>query len=154
MAAMRTAFPIIAALVLTACNQPSGTPESAATSEETGAPAPDAEPLTSLVGEYRLAGLDGRDFNESYGIAVSITDGRIDFPNCKQIGWEYTFEEGKLTTERSPPGGPDAKPCSIDLPVRTLQFVTAIDAAEKAARTPANGIELTGDLRSVTLFSQ
>ena len=146
---MRSVILLLAAATLAGCNQSAEAPPRPI---ETATPTPEA--LKSLVGEYRVAGLDGRDFNESYGIAISITDKRIDFPNCRQIGWTYKFKDGMLETKRSPPGGPDAKPCGLKLPVRTLQMVSAIDAADKAERTPQNGIKLAGDLRSLTLFSQ
>ncbi|MXO61171.1 hypothetical protein GRI89_16630 [Altererythrobacter salegens] len=151
MAAMHRLLPLLAALALTACDGGAPPPEPA---PSTAAPAPAPAPLDSLVGEYRVAGIDGQPLDAAYGIALSITDERIDFPNCRQIGWSYTFEDGKVSTERSPPGGLDAKPCDEPLPVYVVQMISAIDSAKKAERTPENGIDLKGGLRSVTLFSQ
>ena len=148
---MRIGLPALFALSLAACGQPGGAPPDAAATQT---PSPTPAPIESLVGEYRVAGIDGYPLNEPYGVAVSITSERIDFDNCRQIGWRYTFEGDRLETERSPPDGPDAKPCEEKLPVFLLQMVSAIDAAKKAERSPQNGVALKGGLRSVTLFSQ
>ncbi|WP_305097920.1 hypothetical protein [Croceibacterium aestuarii] len=143
--------PIVAALALAGCDSSAPSPRPTAS---TATATPAAVPLDSLVGEYRVAGIDGQPLDADYGIALSVTPERIDFANCRQIGWSYTLEKGKIETERSPPGGPDAKPCDEELPVYVVQMISAIDAAKKAERTPQNGIELTGGLRSLTLFSQ
>lgn len=154
---IRTLVIPAAALALAACQQgdePAPPPEASVTATAAASEASTPAPVESLVGEYRLAGLDGREFDESYGVALSISEERIDFDNCRQIGWTYTLEDGRIETERSPPGGPDAQPCDEQLPVRLVQLVSAIDQVERVERTPENGIVLRGRLRSVTLFSQ
>lgn len=144
---MRSVIALVAVLGLAACHQ-SSPPAPEPSTQPTAEP---LAPLESLNGTYDLVGLDGRDFDEGYGITLTITGKRIDFPNCKQIGWTYTFKDGMLETKRSPPGGPDAKPCGLKLPVRTLQMVSAIDASDKAERGEGDQIVLKGDLRSLTL---
>lgn len=143
---MRRLIPL-ALLALAACGQSADrVPEPAATAS--------VEPLASLAGEYRVAGIDRLELDQPYGIALSIGPERIDFDNCRQIGWTYTLEQGRLETERSPPPDASGEPCEDKLPVPVLQMVSAIDAAKSVERTPENAVLLRGGLRSVTLFSQ
>jgi hypothetical protein len=107
-----------------------------------------------LAGEYRVAGIDGAPTDENFGIALSISavPSVISFDEeCGTFSWATDMEGGVLFTSRLP-----AEPPSCDTPIhpRLLQLAAAIDAADRAARTPANGVELSGDGRSVLLFSQ
>lgn len=130
----------------------------------TVAPSATAEPIgapESLVGEYRVAGIDGSPLDADFGIALSIEGKRISYePECAGFVWDYTYRHGVLGTTRAPGYGPTRQPdgsimvCAVAVPPEFYQLGQAIDAATHAARTPANGIELTGAGRSVTLFSQ
>lgn len=165
------------AVLLVACSEPSDRadelssadkPEEVGNVADTNAdgdePVAEAEPVlpapASLVGEYRVAGIDGEPLDASYGIALSIGENEIRFENCQLVGWSYVYSDGKLTTSHLyEPGRPlsdeaDAVPCAAPLSSYEAMMVVAIDEAVRAGRTPTNGIELSGNGHSVTLFTQ
>ena len=128
------------------------------------APAPTAPSLTApdeadssliatseaLAGEYRVAGIDGTDVNLPHGITASITADRIDVQSdCIRFAWSYRFEDRLLVTEQAP-----VATCRRALFPEERALSEAVEAADLVRRTPANGIELSGSGRSVTLFSQ
>ena len=118
-----------------------------------------ADPWPETIrGQWRLAGVDGQPFDADYGVAISIGQDRIEFDNCQQIAWNYTYEAGKITTQRTPAItidiAPKPLPCTAPLPPELAGMVTAIDAASEVQRTPENGVRLSGGSHSVTLFGQ
>lgn len=131
-----------------------GTPETAVPLPDPTAPsaaiAAHALSAGELPGEYRLAGVDGKDIQLSYGITASIDGERIHLvADCVNMAWRYTFADGRLVTARAP-----AESCARGLTAEEEAIVAALDSAEQAVRTPANGIELSGGNHTVTLFSQ
>ncbi len=171
---MRLRIFALPCLLLAACapQGSSGTP--AASSTETAvadpAPAPAATPtptpastlapVASLAGEWRVAGIDGADFNESYGLALSGSADELWWrPRC--AGMARTYRIDGLAISFGPPAGAsppasDTPPavCAIGLPPRLAEVVRALDAATTVGRTPNNGIEISGGGHSVLLFSQ
>lgn len=157
-----------AAAMLAAC-QPAQPPVTSAesvtppTSGQAKGDAPDMA-LTSLVGEYRVAGIDGTEVGGGIGLALTVTDTLIWFdPRCAGFNWTYTFAQGRLTTDRPqkprPAGapytaGPMAPVCKIGVHPEQQRLATALDAVIDARRTPSNGIELSGGGHSLTLYSQ
>ncbi len=121
-------------------------------------------PITSvgdLLGEYRVAGIDGEALDENFGIALSIDGPMMSFePTCAGFVWDITFEGDRLIAERHHEGPPPelgaAPPpvCAVAVPPIYMQLGHALDAASRAERMPDNGIRLSGDRRSVTLFKQ
>ncbi len=152
---------LLPCLLVAACGEDAAPPElpeppETAVASATVEPAADVAILDSavLVGEYRVAGIDGEPFDESFGIALSISavPSVISFDEeCGTFSWAADLEGGVLFTNRMP-----AEPRTCDTPIhpRLLQLAAVIDAADHAVRTPANGIELSGGGRSVLLFSQ
>ena len=142
-------------LLASACGdapQPSntGAPETPAT--VTAAPTAAPLNLADLAGEYRVAAIDGEAVDEPFGIALSISLSGLSFDvECGTLGWALDQEDGVLFTNRLPG---ERRSCDTPIHPRLLQLAAAIDAADRAERTPANGIELSGDGRSVLLFSQ
>lgn len=138
------------AALLAACQQaedPATTSAHTETPEETVS----SEAPASLVGEYRVAGIDGTEVGGQIGIALSITEESIFYdPRCAGLEWTYTYESGALTTERPV----DAPICEIAVHPEKKRLAAALDAVTQAERTRSNGIELTGGEHSVTLFSQ
>ena len=113
-----------------------------------------------LLGEYRVAGIDGQPLDANFGIGVSVDAETISYePRCAGFVWKYHYRAGWLATQRSsslrtqPEDAAEAGACANVAPELT-QLASAIDAAERAERTPENGILLSGGGRSVTLFSQ
>ena len=104
----------------------------------------------ALVGEYRVAGVDGQDINLPHGITASISDDEIEVQSqCIRFKWAYTISEGDLTASRVP-----MVSCRRGLYPEEEAIARAFDQAARAQRTPANGIEFVGAGHSVTLFSQ
>jgi len=151
---MRFCLALFAVAVLGACQPAAEEPSAPTPSRPNRAPA-------SLVGEYRIAGIDGTEVGGGIGIGLSITDNEIYFePRCAGFDWSYTYQRGELATDR--PGkhsprltaGPPQPVCAIAVHPEQRRLATALDAVTRAERTPSNGIELTGGGHSVTLFSQ
>jgi len=111
------------------------------------APAP-----VTLAGEWRVAGIDGQDFDEPYGIALSADGDHIWWsPRCAGQTIDYNIDGNNFEAVSPPP--PPAV-CAIGYPERLPEVMAAILAAERIERTPANGIRLSGQGRSLTLFAQ
>lgn len=150
---MRRLAPL-AAILLAACGQPGEQPQPDATPAETAAPLPAPE---SLVGEYRVAGIDGGPLDAPFGIALSITEGRVSSePACAAFVWSYAYRDGTLDISRRQEKlhHPPPKVCEEPVDPALDKLATALDAVNRAGRTRENGIELSGNGRSVLLFSQ
>jgi len=141
---------LLAALLLAACGKPSAQPQPAPS--ETPLPAP-----ASLVGEYRVAGIDGEELDTDFGLALSIDRGHVSFePTCAGFVWSYAYRDGALDIERRQEKlhHPPPPVCAIAIHPTQRKLAEALDAVNRAGRTPANGVELSGNGRSVLLFSQ
>jgi hypothetical protein len=107
---------------------------------------------SELAGEYRIAGVDGQDIDLPNGITASIGQGRITVSSgCIRRGWSYTYEHGRLATR---PAKTAAPRCVPGLRPEEAAVFAAFDAAQRASRTPANGIAISAGEHEVTLFSQ
>lgn len=104
----------------------------------------------ALIGEYRVAGVDGQDINLPHGITASISDDEIEIQSqCVRFKWTYSITHGVLAASRAP-----AVSCQRGLLPEEEAIARAFDQAEQAQRTPSNGIEFSGARHTVTLFSQ
>ena len=114
---------------------------------------PEAPPIAAaaeLVGEYRVAGVDGSDIDLPHAITASITADRIQLvSDCVNMAWGYTLTEGRLSTEQAPAEG-----CARGFEPTEQALLAAFDVADTVRRTPANALEFSGGGHSVTLFSQ
>ena len=122
-------------------------------------PAAGEQAVSTLAGHWRVAGIDGRSFDETYGLALSADDKTIWWaPRC--AGYERSYElDGTRARFGSADGEfhSDGSPrivCQIGIPSRLPDVFRAIDSADRVVRTPANGIEISGGGHSLTLFSQ
>ena len=158
----------LAALIVSGCERQASAPPAAttrtsepapalaaptlvATGTSEPAPAPPANAPLSLVGEWRVAGVDGAPIDAPIGIALSIDANSLGFdPRCAGFTWDYDYAAGQLTTKQRSP----AAVCEIGYDPVLDRLATALSAVQSAKRTPANAIELTGGGHSVTLFSQ
>tara|TARA_B100000678_G_scaffold272266_1_gene261586 strand:+ start:395 stop:853 length:459 start_codon:yes stop_codon:yes gene_type:complete len=149
-------IPVLLLAALCACTPQEDAPapsETAPAVTDTAPDQPRAQPSISLAGEWRLAGLDGGEFNESYGIALSADEGEIWWnPRCAGAVVRYRIVGDRFVVVEDPPPPPVA--CAIAVPQRLPEVMNAIRAADRIERTPANGIRLSGGGRSVTLFGQ
>ncbi len=133
----------LALITLTAC-QPTG--------EMDGKPAPSGQISTSaeLQGVYRLAGINGAEPKGAEGIAIEITQDRIDVvDNCVLLPWSYHFEGARLVTETIM--GPT---CRRSYTEDERAIMKAFDGAQTVSRTASNGLLIDGEGGTVTLFSQ
>ncbi len=144
---------LLLAVLLAGCGQSAEAPEAAPT--ET--PSPALPVPASLVGEYRVAGIDGAELKGPAGIALTIDQGHVSYePTCAGYMWSYAYRDGALDIERRQEKlhHPPPPVCAIAVPPALDQLAAALEAANRARVTPNNGIELSGGGRSVLLFSQ
>lgn len=160
----------LAALALGACSaEPDTTDEQLTTlpadeGEENPAPETPATPLSpieTLAGEWRVAGIDGEPFDESYGLALSADAEEIWWePRCANAAWRYRIDGLDLVTGEAEPAAPvtpGAQPppvCTVNPPPRLADVGRALDNAKRVGRTPSNGILIEGGDHSLTLYSQ
>lgn len=105
----------------------------------------------NLVGEYRIAGVNGTDINLPYGITARISDVEIIVEaDCLKLSWSYFFEGTNLVTEQLFP----RDSCGRKLLPEEEAIVAAFNGATAVGRTSANGIEFAGENSWVLLFSQ
>ena len=140
---------VAASLLLVGCSQP------AMESLGQGHVAP-GENMPSLAGEWRIAGIDGEPFNETYGLALSADQSNIWWsPRCAGFVRSYLLDGSGLRVAPAGTGGGDAVPvCRIAQPARLAEVFQVLDAADRVVRTPSNAIEISGGGRKLTLFSQ
>jgi hypothetical protein len=151
---------LVALGLLTACQQPAAPPAPTPTPAQSATASPALPAPETLAGEYRVAGIDGEELNADFGIALSIDEGHVSFePTCAGFVWSYAYRGGALDLERRQeqlhrPGEPPPPVCAVAVHPLQRQLATALDAVNRAGRTPSNGIELSGNGRSVLLFTQ
>lgn len=141
--------------LLAGCGQAADQPGSGATPSATPSEALPAP--ASLIGEYRVAGIDGAELQGPAGIALTIDAGRVSYqPTCAGYVWSYAYSNGALDIERRQEKlhHPPPPVCAIGVPPELDRLAATLEAANRARVTPANGIELSGGGRSVLLFSQ
>lgn len=124
-------------------------PEPAATQ----APA-DARAVETLAGGWRVAGIDGEAFDETYGLALYGTDRLLYWePDCAGQERRYVIDGTSFSASVPPSDGPRIV-CDIGLPDRLPDVWAAVDMATTIERLPDNSVRLSGGGRSLTLFSQ
>jgi hypothetical protein len=107
-------------------------------------------PASELIGEWRIAGVNGQAIDAPYGITASITADRIHMvADCINVAWSYAAESGTIETKRVPVEG-----CGRGMTPQEEAIVAAIDAATGFGRVPSNAVEIFTTDRRVTLFSQ
>ena len=153
---MRATLPV---LVLLAACQPAAAPEPEASERATLDPL-EAGPA-SIVGEYRVAGIDNEALDIGEGIAVSITATTISYePTCLGYSWDYEYSQGALATERTPGVGPELREdgsvvsCLVAVPPEFDKVASVFADPDRVFTTPENGLLFEGGGHSVTLFSQ
>ena len=136
-------------------------PEASGVTSAADPAAPSIPAPATIVGEYRVAGLDGEAFESQTGIAVSITDTTISYePTCLGYSWDYEYDGGALSLERTPGTGPEVGEdgtivtCLVAVDPEYRELANAVAATTRVDRTPENGLRFSGGGRSFTLFSQ
>lgn len=121
----------------------------------------------TLEGEWRVAGIDGGDLNEGYGLALSANVEEMWWnPRCAGMIRKYRIQGFGFSTRPATQSGraipvidnevppPPPVVCAIGLPPRLPEVMTALRAATRIERTRSNGVLLSGGGHSLLLFSQ
>lgn len=163
---MNPRLTLLVLAALTACSPPADdaplppSPKPVPTDMPTDVPTAEASaaaplvPVGTLVGEYRVAGINDATIDAPIGLALSISKRQIAFDGpCGEAAWAYQLAGTRLRTVRI--AYPDLD-CLGKARVHNLAIAMAgaLDSATQASRTPSNGIQLSGGGRSVTLYSQ
>ena len=170
---MKTTVALLSALALAGCDADPAPlqPDSEPTMQPAGLQSrQQAEPLpenalssvAELQGEYRVAGIDNAALDAPFGIALSIVGQVLSFePVCAGFVWTISIApDGRLQLVRNPDFGPERQDdgtvavCAVAVPPELTQLGDALDRISVAQRTPEGGLLLSGNGRSVTLFSQ
>lgn len=151
--------PVAMLTILGGCQQSDA--GSSQTPAEQAAPTPDKgepddaapAPAVDLAGEWRVAGIDGAPIDESYAIALSA-DGEMIWwdPACAMQYREYSIAGHRFAAPAR--NNNDLEVCEIGYPPELDQLWSALEAADHIERTPENAVLISGNGRSVTLFSQ
>lgn len=151
---MRTALIAPTALLLLAAACTPGQPGQAPLSE--AAPPASAEldeaPVAppAIEGAYRLAGVNGKDVDMPWGMAVEIDGDTIVLTSqCIRAEWTYQWQGDTLVTRSVP-----APTCRRGHHEAEAGAIAVFGAGGKARWTPQNGLLITGSGGSLTLFSQ
>lgn len=152
---MKACPTLLGLATLAACSPPANnSPAPTPTPTPEAIEAPQLAPVGTLIGEYRVAGINDAAIDAPIGLALSISAQRIVFDGpCGGAAWDYQLAGTRLRTSRvtSPDHDCLATARAYNL---AIALVSALDAATQAGRTPSNGIELSSADRSVTLYSQ
>ncbi|MXO75261.1 hypothetical protein GRI40_08540 [Altererythrobacter aerius] len=119
-------------------------------------------PVTTLAGEWRVAGIDGKPLDAPQGIALSGSDRELWWePRCAGFVRSYRIDGLRFTPgprldapAPPPPGTPPPPVCTIGLLPGLQDVFRAVNAATTVGRDPSNGILLSGGGHSVLLYSQ
>lgn len=115
--------------------------------------------VSSLAGEWRVAGIDGDSLDEPVALALTGDDDQLWWePRCAGMARNYRIESHWISFGSSlppiPAGSPTPSVCGIGVSPRIRDVFRALDDAVSVARTPNNGIVISGPRHSLTLFSQ
>lgn len=123
--------------------------------------APETEPAATpsqpasvdLRGNWRVAGLDGEPIDTSYAIALVADEDRIWWePACAGQYRAYSVSGDTFTAPVR--GNTNLEVCDIGFPAELPEIWSALEAADRIERTAENGVLISGNGRSITLFSQ
>ena len=119
------------------------------TRELTGQPAPSVE----LAGDWRVAAPEGEPIDALYVIALVADEDSIWWePVCALQFRNYSISGDTFTAPMR--SNANLEGCDIGFPEELPQIVSVLEAADRIERTPENGVLISGNGRSVTLFSQ
>lgn len=151
---------LFACTALTACKQtpPEAPRQPRITGSDAAAPFDRAAPaamVATLTGEWRVAVIDGRSLDEPGGIAISGDAASVWWePACAGVARRYRIEGRSVSFSPIRSNGGRKELCEIAPPPRLDDVLRALDEADTIARTPSNGVRISGPRHDVTLFSQ
>jgi hypothetical protein len=120
---------------------------------------PPRSQVATLEGAWRVAGIDGAEFNEPYGLALTGSAEELWWdPRCAWIVRSYRIDGDNIAFDpplNAPRPGEATPPvCTVAPPPRIAEVTRALDDATSVARTEQNGVLISGGGHSVLLFSQ
>jgi hypothetical protein len=151
---MRSVIAAALALALGSCTTSASEPTRG------GQEQPSVQPVATLAGAWRVAGIDGVSLDEAYGIAFEADAQTIWWtPRCARQERLYRIDGAQVRFTPNPelqpaPGKPGLPVCLIGPPPRLPDVMRALDAATRIERTAQNGVLISGGGHSLTLFSQ
>ena len=148
-------------VALSGCENPPepAPPAAGAAPSARTSPTPAPAPAT-LEGAWRVAGIDGRPLDESYGLALTADGQEIWWePRCFGMIRGYTisgnaFMAGPRVTSEPAATSTPAPRCLIAPPPRLMEVSEVLQAANRIETTPENGVLISGQGRALLLFSQ
>ena len=162
---MRSFATTLLAAAMSACQAAPVIPSQseASLTEASPAPAPTLtqtpSTVSTLEGAWRVAGIDGADLDEAYGIALTGSAKEVWWePRCAFIVRSYHITGTAIAFGPAigapKPGEMPPPVCTIAPPPKMAGVLRALDAANAIERTPQNGLLISGGGHSVLLFSQ
>lgn len=140
-------------LGLSACQPSAQAPASSDSKTESAAPAqPVIPPLSAadIVGEWRIAGVNGGEINQPTGITAQITADEIRITSgCVNLAFGYRLAAGQFAATQKPVAG-----CERTLSPAEKAVGDAVNKAQSAARDSSNALVLSGEGSSLTLYTQ
>ena len=106
-----------------------------------------------LQGNWRVAGIDGEPIDTPYAITLVADESNILWePACagQYRGYSISGETFAAPIRNNN----KLEVCAIGFPEELPRIWSALEAAERIERTPENAVLISGNGRSVTLFSQ
>jgi hypothetical protein len=156
------AFIIPVLVLLAGCGEEEATPPDPRGAPLQSVPENALRSVGALLGEYRVAVIDDEPLDAEFGVALSIDGPVLSYdPACAGFVWTIRFDrDGHMMLTRNPDFGPELQPdgtyvvCDIEVAPELRQLGEALDQVDLAQRTLDGGLLLSGNGRSVTLFSQ
>ena len=115
--------------------------------------------ITTLAGDWRVAGIDGKSLDGPYGLALHGDEEEFWWePRCARVVRSYQIRGQTIAFTRPngmpAPGSPTLPVCAIALPPQLGEVIDILDASTTISRTASNGVQIAGAGHSVILFSQ
>ena len=117
--------------------------------------APTPKPITTLAGEWRVAGIDGKPVAGPVGLALRGNRSKIWWePSCAGLLRRYTIRASRISISGYRKDEAPTLICLIAPPREMADVFAVLDAAKRIRRTENNGVEISGGGHSLLLFSQ
>jgi hypothetical protein len=154
----RYALPLLLAL-LAACQQPiQSNAGRDASPPASSSQQPDSAAVIKLAGEWRVAEIDGRSVKEPTELSLTGNENRLWWqPECAGMVRTYRMDGQSITFGSTKPPRQAGEPeviCEIGLPEQLDEVFRALDDAQSVARSPTNGVLISGPNHSLLLLSE
>ena len=154
---MRYVFTLACLLALPSCNSNDSSSQPAkenqdSISEPRLTPVESGLDSADIVGEWRVAGINGSALSQPYGMPASIKNGQIHITSqCVNFYWDYKLAQGKFAASRT---NLDREVCERGRTEDEQALDRTMPMVKKARRLPDGALELTGDDAVITFFTQ